>query len=697
MEDVAGFINEEFNRRKSTTHRRDHETIWREVDRQIAMKPSPAAVNSNDPSEQWESNIELGSLADASEIIADDVLRITFPSDRDWFKPHIRIDGTLDENTGENNVDKKEQDLKDGVYKSLLAQQHSDFGLKARIKLSVKEALHHGSFVALVNWQTQSMFYGAKRKEISAPVWEPLSMWDCYPDDSPSIIGTNITYDGTMLVQKEVPLSMIMKQPWMNLDHVEKKKSKEKKNHVTLKYWYGDLYVPKSNKNLWFPNFKVIVCDNWVVLAEENETPHSPVLYTGYERDDVKDPYYSSPLIKRSPTHKIATTCANKYLDALALRTFPPVGYDASEPAFRASGGPRIAPKEVFALRNGGQLKTIDIADPTFALQGLQLFKQEVEEGTGVNSVRKGASAAVEQTAFEVSKMDQKSEIRTIDFVGTLESQGLKPFLYMQHELNKMKLESYSFYNTQLNTPDFVVATREDIKEYAEEVHFEVIGSKGVLGEERRRQGMLEVTGFFGSNQLFAPMLNIPEIMLDAYRDVGAKNPERYLKLEGSEDPQIAMLQQQAQEAIAQLQKELQDVSMKAAQIPLMEKTKQAELAEKDAEMGALQAENKMLEEQIQLIQKQSKAEKTLLALRDEIKDHVTTGHKMNTEFRASQAEAKDQESSKQETGMMKTQMQSLMKFLVDSESKKQERNQMIKQYITKNGSDEAKEIAREL
>ena len=692
LEDIASFINEEHKRRQGGKYRKDHEVIWKEVDRQIAMKPSPMMLNTGDPSEQWESNIELGSLSDASEIIADDVMRIAFPSERDWFKPHIRIEGTLNPETGENKVDKVEQNLKDGVYKSLVSQQHKDFGLRARVKLSVKEALHHGSFVALVNWQTQNMFYGAKRKEITAPVWEPLSMWDCFPDDSPSVIGTNILYDGSMIVQKDVPLSVALKQDWMNLDKVKEKKSKERKNHVTLKYFYGDLYVPTSGKDLWFPNYKCIVCEDWVLIAEENDTPHSPVIYSGYERDDVKDPYYTSPLIKRSPTHKIATSCANKYLDAIALRTFPPIGYDSNEPTFRANGGPRIAPNESFALRNGGQMKPIEVADPTWALQGLQLFKQEVEEGTGVNSIRKGSSAAVEQTAYEVSKMDQKSEIRTIDFVFTLESQGLLPFLYMQHELNKQKLESYSFYNTQLNTPDFVVATGDDLKNLASEVHFEVVGSKGVLGEERRRQGMLEVTGFFGSNELFAPLLNTKEIMLDAYRDVGAKDPERYLNLENNEDPRVAQITQQAQEAIAQLQQELQDAQLKAAQIPLMDKAKQAQLAEKDAELGSLAAENKMLEEQIQLINKQRKAEQELLAIKEEIVGIHDAGKK-----EASDNGQQDAQVNKQETAALKQQFQAFMKFMVESEKTKQERNQKIKQFIVKNGSDEAKEVAREL
>lgn len=690
LEEVASFINEEKSRRKKSQYRADHESIWSEVDRQIAMKAEPVVLNSNDPQEQWESNIELGSLADASEIIADDVMRIVFPSDRDWFRPHVNLSERLDLNpeTGDREVQVEKQKIVDGTYKSLLAQQHLDFGLRARVKLSVKEALHHGSFVAVAKWATQSEFYGGGRsKEISAPVWQPYSMWQCYPDDSPSVIGTNITYDGSMIIEEEVPIQTILQSKvFMNLDKIKEQHSKDKKNHVKILTWYGDVFIKRSSeRHIWIPNHKVVVCADWVIYSEENETPHSPIIFAGYEKDDVRDPYYSSPLIKRSPTHKLATHCANKYVDAISLRTLPPIGYDANEAAFRAEGGPRIAPNETYALRSGGQMKTIEVADPTWALQGLQLFKGEVEEGTGVNAVRKGASASVEQTAFEIQKLDQKSEIRTIDFVGTLEAQALRPFLYMQHELNKRKLDTYSFHNTQVMAPDFVIATRKDIETWAKEVHFEVVGSKGVLGEERRRQGMLEVTGFFAGNPLFAPRLKVDEIMLDAYADVGVKDPERYLNLQQQMDPQVMAQMQEMQQVLQEVQERLQVAETKAAEIPLIQKTYESRLAETSIGLKTLQAENKLLEEQLQTNNQRHQFEMKMLGAKEQITQSVT---------KQSDTEGKN---TKAEVQMLKQNMEKLMKFMVESEKDRQERNQKIKQFIAKNGSDQAKEIAREI
>jgi hypothetical protein len=64
-----------------------------------------------------------------------------------------------------------------------------DFGLKARVKLSVKEALHHGGFVVTVEWEHQNKVYdGQGLQSLEAPVWVPHSMWNAYPDMSPSVV-----------------------------------------------------------------------------------------------------------------------------------------------------------------------------------------------------------------------------------------------------------------------------------------------------------------------------------------------------------------------------------------------------------------------------------------------------------------------------------------------------------------------------
>lgn len=704
LDTVAEYIKEEKKRRKSSKYRLQHERIWEEVDRQVAMQPE--AYLANEPREGWEPNIELGSIADASEIIADDVMRIAFPSDRDWYQPHVNLaeEAQIDPETGDQIIDVEMQKLRDNVYRSLLSQQHADFGLKHRVKLSVKEALHHGSFVATVEWRNQRQFYGASVKEIGAPVWVPHSMWNCYPDESPDVIGTNITYDGSMIIEHEFPISTVLQQKWMNLDKV-KEKNTNKNPQIKLIYYYGDIYIKRSaGDGIFIPNQKVIVYEDWVLFTETNPTPSSPVLYAGYERDDVRDPYYSSPLIKRSPTHKLATHCANKYVEALDLRTKPPVGYDANEPAFRG-GGPVLAPGEYIPLRAGGALKTIEVADPSWALQGLQLFKSEVEEGVGVDAVRKGATAAVEQTAYEVSKLDQKSEIRTIDFVATLEVQALKPYLYFQHDLNKRNLRTYGFYNTQLNTPDFVTADRSDINEWAKEVHFEVIGSKGVLGEERRRQGALEITGFFGSSELFAPHLNVKEIMQDAYRDIGVKNPERYMTFE-DDNPEAEAIQEEAEAMIEELQAQLAQMQEELQKFTLLKERHDAEKAKLVNEKATMAAENKLLEEQLQLVIKRDQGEKQLLATRERIINELKSAEQKLGAMAMKNAQDGEQRANTQASAAQSTaanlvslieqernQVADMLEFLNKEKEDRTTRTNRIREFIKTNGTPEAAEF----
>lgn len=704
LETVAEFIKEEKKRRNKNSFRTRHEAIWKEVDRQIAMTPEGHGQNA--PREQWEPNIELGSLADASEIITDDVMRITFPSDRDWYQPHVNITEELemDPETGLKVIDSDQQKLRDNVYKSLLTQQHGDFGLRHRVKLSIKEALHHGSFVAVCRWQKQKKFFGkGQLQEIGAPVWVPYSMWQAWPDDSPSIIGTNMTYEGGMIVEDKMPASVVLQQPWMNLDKIRDRKN-QKDPDITLTTWYGDVFIKRaSDDGIFIPNQKVIIYEDWVLLAEENETSAPPVIYTGYERDDVRDPYYSSPLIKRSPTHKLATHCANKYVEAVDLRTKPPIGYDANEAAFRESGGPVLAPGEMFPLRSGGQMVPIEVADPSWALQGLQLFKGEVEEGVGVDAVRKGATAAVEQTAFEISKLDQRSEIRTIDFVATLEAQGLKRFLYMQHELNRKNLGVYGFYNTQLDTPDFVTASKTDINKWAKEVHFEIVGSKGVLGEERRRQGALEVTGFFGSSELFANHLNVKEIMQDAYRDVGIKDPERYLSFDDDDNPEADLIEAQAQQAVEMLEQQLSEAQEKLGEFVLLKEQHNAEKAKLVAEKATLGSENKLLEEQLQLVIKKGQAENQLLSIRermlsefksiqDEIEASATKMLKTANETNTSTVINIDEQVGKL-SDILDAERQHIADLLQGLEVDKREREERaikIKDFLKVNGTPEA-------
>lgn len=206
---VETFLKNELQERKLSDFRKQHEEQWKEIDRQVSMTPMMKLNRDGSQADQgWHNVIELGELSKASENMSADVRRIVFPQTKFWYEAHADIEAMLpiDRQTGNKKQDPKLQQQVDGRLRSFMSQQHDDFGLKDRVELSIKEALHHGCFVAEVQWDTQEMVFEAvKVKSKSAPVWVAHSMWNCYPDPSPSVIGTNIFYEGTMFVESFVP------------------------------------------------------------------------------------------------------------------------------------------------------------------------------------------------------------------------------------------------------------------------------------------------------------------------------------------------------------------------------------------------------------------------------------------------------------------------------------------------------------
>lgn len=569
---VEGYIKKVYKERKDADFRAKHEGVWKEVDRQIAMETMQRVDEAGKPRKpDWHNVLELGELSKASEVITSDVMRITFPNDRAWYQPHVKVDWPTNPQNGQAKSDPTKQKIIDGVLRSMMSQQHSDFGLKARVRLSMKEALHHGSFVAEARFTREMMVKdGGKVKIVGAPVWQPYSMWNAYPDPSPSVIGTNMFYTGSMILIEFMPLwkfkQMAKGDGWMT-DRLSKIEAEEhtnknvKNKDVELLKFIGDISIERGDGDIFLPNSCVYLANQHIVYYAPNELPFSPVIYSGYERQDIRDPYYTSPIIKQSPMQKFTSIMANRFADATDLKVEPPIEYDGNDPDYVANDGPTIAPGAKTATKSmGNGMKILDIGDPKFALEAMQFGLQHMQQGTGVSALRSGMTNSDRQTATEVTKVAQGAEVRTIEFIAQVEP-CLRTFLYMQHELNRMHMDEYEFYNDEMHTPDYMTITREQIDKNAQ---FEIVGSRGVLGEEQRTQRTTAVTAFASQNPLFAPLLKPLEILISMYRDAGEKNPEGFVKIDQQGQQgggQQAMQQvQQMAEAIKQKEAELQQV-----------------------------------------------------------------------------------------------------------------------------------------
>lgn len=563
---IEKFINDEYDARKTAQFRKDAEERWKEVDRQISMKPMQRLGPQNQPLKaDWRNAIELGELSKASEIITADIMRIALGNEN-YFEAHVEIDGKLDQN-GEMVVPSADQEKADGLLRALMLQQQKDFGFKARFKLSVKEALHHGSFVAEIRREEQMLNQGAKIKTVSAPVWVPYSMWNAYPDPSPSIVGTNLFYMGSMVLVDFMPLAKLQRRKesgWLpkKIAEVEKQTNENgdnKTEDVKLVKYLGDIVIDRQDGDIYLPNMTVIIANGTLVYVKANELSYPNVIHAGYERQDVRDPYYTSPIIKQSPMQKFTSVMANRFADAVDLRTTPPVEYDGNDPDYVVSGGPDLSPGAKNPTKSMGKgFKTLEVGEPQQALAAMQFGFRQMQEGLGVSSLRQGTATSDRQTATEAKLMEAGSEVRTIDFNATLEQQGLRPFLYLQHAWNRHTFGGYEVYSNEMKTPDIIRFTKGDVDVNA---HFDVVGSKGVLGEKERQQNVGNALVFLSGNPIFAPVIakNAERITNDFLRDAGKKNPEEWTTGEGQKiPPQVQAQMQQMQQVIQELGQKLQ-------------------------------------------------------------------------------------------------------------------------------------------
>jgi len=561
---IANYIDEELDRRKGLKYRKRHEALWAEVDRQVSMEPME--VMRNDPDMDWRSALEMGDMATASEVICADALRLIFPQDRKWLAVHSDIDWKRLANREPNlsipeAEQRKVQKKADSELRAMMTQQHKDFGFRSRVGLSIKEALHHGSFVVEGVWEAlQEYKQDGVFRSCEAPVWLPHSMWNCYPETLE--LNANIIYGGSMIICEEKSFEWVMTR-----DHfINKKKFEDattnKKDKVELKKYIGNITVKRKGDDVFLPNMKIIMANKVVLFAEPNKC--GTIIYGGYDRVDVRDPYYMSPLVKQSTNHRIVTTIANKFIDNIELKLEPPIVYDGNDPTLVAMGGPKIIPGEQIPTKSGAQnFKQIDIGDPSWAGEAIMKFQQDIKEGTGVSTSRAGGSRQADRvTATQIEEESAGANVRTVDFVGKIEK-AIESFCYMQHEINKINLNEYKFYNPDMGMPDFDSLKKGDLPN---SVIFECVGSKGVLTERRRAEQTSMAMTFLLGNPLTANLVNREEMARQMLLDAGNKNPEMLLNLSDEDqkmDERVMELQQQLQQVQQEMGGQIQQLTQK--------------------------------------------------------------------------------------------------------------------------------------
>lgn len=633
-DNIAEQIKKEAKDRKALKARTANEVLWKEVDRQVHMEAMEKVdVNgAKDPDRDWESALELGDLSTASEIKTADAMRLIFPQDRTWYTAHADIEPDRINNrqvaAGNPPLDSTEegklQKFANAELRALMSQQHADFGFRDRLELSIKEAQHHGGFVAEVAWEEMQQYaMGGALKSQAAPVWIPHSMWNCYPETNE--LGVNLIYQGSMIICGTKSFDWVMRQNnFINLNKL-KNSTKDQKKQVELIHYFGDITIQRKGDNVFLPNMKITVANkDTVIFAQPLDS--TVIIYGRYDRVDVRDPYAMSPLVKQSPNHTIATIIANRFIDNVNLKLDPTIIYDGNDPQLIQMGGPKIIPGRQYPTKGGLQnFQQIDVGDPSWAIQAITFFDDKGKQGTGVSAARTGQTRQADRiTATQIEEEAAGSEIREIDFVNKVEK-AVKSYLYISHEMNKKNLGKYKFYNPEPGMPDFDTLSKVDLPK---DVHFDVVGSKGLLTERRRSRQTTETTAFLLSNPATADIPNLIENARQMYADAGNKNPERLMNIPNEEDKVQKAVQaaiEEAQQIIQQLQEQVKDLGTKL-----------------------VKSEMELTNSRDQLQLRNERAEGDESALRDQIRLMKAT-QKMQTDFIENQGKLIDKQAELEE------------------------------------------------
>jgi hypothetical protein len=299
----------------------------------------------------------------------------------------------------------------------------------------------------------------------------------------------------------------------------------------------------------------------------------------------------------------MASILANEFVNAVQLNARPPIVYDGNDPDFTANGGPIICPGGKSSSKMGGSFQQLKIGDPKIAMDGVQfLFEMmKVSLGNPGNPTPLNDRAS----ATEVLTKQADSESGPFNFASKMDT-AIASFLYMQHSLNLAnKKLKYSFFCNEMGVPSFI---RIQNSQLPENVHFEITGTKTILGIESRKKAFAQVTVAVMGNEKTAGLLDPEACVKQMYQDAGIRAPERFLKPKDADalPPEIEQLMQQAQQHIEQQGAELKTLKeshdIKAKKVEYDHQAKMASIQMKHAnEVSRLHIEADRINSQHQM------------------------------------------------------------------------------------------------
>jgi len=560
---LAEYVVEERDRRKR--NRADLERQWKEIDRQILMKPSvdfKKLPNGRvDRTKRWMSELELPLQAQALEVLTADARRMLFSSGESWFRAHsqttdeyfeaVENDSIIlgDRNDVPSRID---QDNVDKLAEGFLLHIFSQMDFAGRMDRINAEAFKYGMGVGRARMETKSVFVddarGVMRQTVRMPSLVPTSVKNNYLDEMSFQGHTSHVLGPAHIAEDYMPLT--------NLKVAASKGSTDFNNPnggwmpgkvgklegddndcVVLLEMEGDIVIPrKTTRNMLIPNAIVTVAvggksgnsnnSQEVVRFRRRGVPESTYLLHPYHYEGATDAYPASPLMKGRPIQIMATDALNRLMDSAMLKNAPPVSYDRSDMFFAESGGPIIAPYAVWASIDatikvhselGGEPGTLS----SILSSAINLYA----ELTGVLPSRLGAQTVSHTTAFAKDAEIQRGASRTVDYVQQIGHGPMTTWLDRAYRMGRASIganERVEFYIPAYG--GFVSVRKEHLPE---KVSWEWFGSAGPAEERETKAQKLQALQLAIQMDNLAiqlrrpPTLNLPAAIQHTLRDGG--------------------------------------------------------------------------------------------------------------------------------------------------------------------------------
>jgi len=497
--------------------RKDLEEQWKDIDRQLAMKPDLThkldAEGRPDKDKAWLPEMELPLQAQTLEVLTADAARMQFPNEGSWFSAHSeltdeylkRVDFSSlisgDENDVPSNIT---QDNVDKMTQGVIQFWQGQYDFHQNVDSINAEAFKYGMGVGRGRLVNKSVYMktakGLVRNKQIIPVLYPRSIKNTYLDDTKHdlmnegyIIGSSVIFEKT---QKLADLVLAAKKGvtdpenenggWMP-KHLSKIKP-NKHGEVTILEYEGDLVLSLTIDSIYSPNTIVTVVSGEgtqeVVRIRFTNSVNSYIEFP-YHVEHLDSAYPTSPLMKGRPIQIAAVDALNKTMMAGALNVMPPIRWDKDDPELANAGGPKIYPGALWGAST--KIDAIQIGDPSALMASYGAFLQHYANVTGVNAPRLGAQTVSHTTAFAKEAEISRGTIRTVDYVQATLNGPLNRWLSMAYDMGRKALKETTIYIEAYN--GFVTISKDTLPE---NVVFKAHGSGGPAEESAKQQRKLQ-------------------------------------------------------------------------------------------------------------------------------------------------------------------------------------------------------------